>query len=106
MGFTLLDYKCPLDGSPLSFKYGEENDSYRCSHCGTIYPTLSKCEEDILRDIEVSAILKLEKYKKRLEKIKGEERDITKILEFVEKSGLLNKLNKVNLSEQKQHENT
>jgi len=94
----IIEYRCPLDGSILLFSYGEGNDSYKCASCGTIYPTLSKKEEDIIKDIESHAISRLENYKQRLNKIKEEEGEIEKIFEFTEKNGLLSKLNKVNLS--------
>jgi hypothetical protein len=93
-----MNFKCPLDGAPLSFSYSEENDAYICPSCDAIYPTLSKKEKDILKDITSHALLELKKSQTRLEEIKKEEGKIAKIFEFVEKSGLFKKLNKVNLS--------
>jgi len=98
-----MNYNCPLDGTLLSFSCGgdEENDAYRCSFCGEIYPTLNQKEVEVLKDIETHAISRLKKYKERLEEIKKEEGKITRILDFTKKSGLLSKLNKPNLSEEK-----
>jgi hypothetical protein len=94
----ISEYTCPLDGSILSFSYGEGNDAYKCANCGTVYPTLSKKEADILKDIESHALSRLGIYKQRLSTIKEEEGEIKKIFEFTEKNGLLSRLNKANLS--------
>jgi len=93
-------YECPLDGAFLWLdgETGVGNDAYICSCCGTIYPTLSKSEVGVLKDIESQALSKLKKYENRLEEIQKEEKDIAKIFEFTKKSGLLGKLSKANLS--------
>ena len=101
MGYITTKYQCPLDGSLLFFDRGEDNDAYICSHCSTIYPTLSRQEADILKDLESQALSRLEQYKNKLEEIKKEEGEIVKIFEFTKKSGLFSKLNEANLSENK-----